>query len=287
MLTFPLKEDRVAEYFATARERYEILLKRRAGQKAPWSTDPAFREWRFCNVFREDDKVTQWIRENVREPYHDEPKILWLLTACRLFNKIETLQILKDAGVFDTEHFNAALIRKLLKNIRPIVGAAYVVKTPDDMDKLKGIINMVQAVANESAWLISCINPGDTTLQEMWESLIHFPCIGSFIAYEIVSDLRHTSFFNSAPDISTWAAPGPGACLGLSYLSGTKVSYSNKTHREMAIITMQKLVNISNVEWPKEWPEWEMREAEHWLCEYAKYYKVTHENKRMKRRYQK
>lgn len=34
-LTFPLKEDRVAEYFATARERYEILLKRRAGQKAP------------------------------------------------------------------------------------------------------------------------------------------------------------------------------------------------------------------------------------------------------------
>jgi hypothetical protein len=38
--------------------------------------------------------------------------------------------------------------------------------------------------------------------------------------------------------------------------------------------------------WPTDWPRWEMREVEHWLCEYDKWCRVMKDKKRMKRRYQ-
>jgi hypothetical protein len=48
------------QYFATAREREHIRIKRMAGEPYPWSDDPVFRDWRFCNVHREHDKTTEW-----------------------------------------------------------------------------------------------------------------------------------------------------------------------------------------------------------------------------------
>jgi hypothetical protein len=36
--------------------------------------------------------------------------------------------------------------------------------------------------------------------------------------------------------------------------------------------------------WPQEWLPWEMREAEHWACEFDKYQRAAN-GERMKRRY--
>jgi hypothetical protein len=107
------------------------------------------------------------------------------------------------------------------------------------------------------------------------------------MAYEITSDLRWTYLLENAPDITMWAAPGPGACLGLSKLTAQEMSYGAARDRIAAIEAMQRLVVLSTAEelWPQHWPKWEMREVEHWLCEYAKYYRVKYEGKRMKRRY--
>lgn len=286
MPTYDLKDEHVAEYFGTAKERYEILLRRRDGQEKPWSVDPVFREWYFCNVFREDDKVTTWIREKVRQPLHDSPSVMWAMALCRLVNKVETLEILRRARVFETKHFDGVRMAEALKDVSPIVGAAYVVKTPDGMDKLNGIISMVREVSKDHEDILTRLE-GQATLKQIWQILQRFKCFGSFMAYEVTSDLRWTYLLENAPDITTWAAPGPGACLGLSKLTNQTVSYGTARDRAAAIEAMQCLVVLSRVEelWPQDWPEWEMREAEHWLCEYAKYVKVKHEGKRMKRRY--
>jgi hypothetical protein len=118
-----------------------------------------------------------------------------------------------------------------------------------------------------------------------------YPCIGSFMAYEIVSDLRHTDLLEYANDIQTWSVPGPGACRGLSWLdSGTSdsVPYSSaRSQREKALGMMQELLAISRFSnyWPSNWPAWEMREVEHWLCEFYKYCRVKYLGERMKRRF--
>ena len=64
------------QYFRTARERYNIYLSRVANDPPPWTEDPIFQKYKFCNVFREHDRVTIWLRENWREPYADHPLYL-------------------------------------------------------------------------------------------------------------------------------------------------------------------------------------------------------------------
>ena len=62
-------------YFRTARERYTMKLRREdtTGRYIgpPWSDDPVLANHRFCNVFREDDRATVWLREHIRDPMRD------------------------------------------------------------------------------------------------------------------------------------------------------------------------------------------------------------------------
>jgi hypothetical protein len=53
-----------AKYFALARERESIRRGRLAGALPPWTHDPIFRQWRFCNVHRENDRTTIWFRDH-------------------------------------------------------------------------------------------------------------------------------------------------------------------------------------------------------------------------------
>ncbi|MGD9210727.1 MAG: putative DNA base hypermodification protein [Desulfobacteraceae bacterium] len=285
-----LGKSNVVEYFASARERYEIYLKKEICKSPkPWTEDPVFLSWRFCNVFREDDKVTSWIRENVRKPYLSDPNVFICMVICRLFNKISTLSCLKSNGLF--KKWNSMIAKTVLKGVKPVVGAAYVVRSPDGMSKLDGILKMIDLIAKDTYHLCVRIEPGETTLESVWLELCKYPCIGRFIAYEIISDLRWTSFLDQAPDIMTWANAGPGACRGLSWLVNndySAVPYSASTAVQTKIIdTLRTLLEYSqNTDfWPKKFPKWEMRDVEHWLCEYAKYARVKHLGERMKRKY--
>src|SRR4051812_18417786 len=57
-------------------ERHAIYLRRQAGQPFPWTTDAILQRYRFCNVFRELDTVTVWLRQNWREPFANHEN-LW------------------------------------------------------------------------------------------------------------------------------------------------------------------------------------------------------------------
>ena len=95
------------EFFSTARERYQIKLRREAGHPRPWTKDPIFNEWRFTNVHREDDRTTVWFRENIRgslaqRDIHFDSllRILEATLIFRWFNRIETGEMIKDLLLF-------------------------------------------------------------------------------------------------------------------------------------------------------------------------------------------
>jgi hypothetical protein len=295
MKEFKLIESEVAEYFRTARERYRIMLRRKADQckgvpKLGWSPDPIFQKWFFCNVFREDDKTTRYIKKWIREPHRDDPCVFWMMVACRLFNKIETLEILINEGLFRGPGWNRKRAEKLLWNVAPLTGAAYMVHTPYGMNKLQGCLKLIADAVKDNDRRISLIEPGKTTLKEVFEMLLPADCFGPFMAYEVVTDLRHTYLLENAPDIMTWSSPGPGACLGLSRLVGEKVSYGSREHREAALVCMRQILDMScdGRNWPAwhgSFRSWDMRTVEHWLCEHAKYTNAAIHGKRLKRKY--
>ena len=265
------------KFFEMARKRYQIMLDKNAGKPKPWTNDKIFQSFRFCNVFREDDKVTAWIRENVREPYADSPKLMQAIVIARWFNKIETLEVLKEHDLF--VNWSHATAQQVLKNCHPLVTGAYIIKTPDGVNKLEGVLWCIHRAIPEVNRMQSEMTEL-TTLELTVEALARLPFLGNFMAYEIVTDLRHTKLLNKASDIMTWANPGPGCRRGLARILGHEVTYfqsGGKRTIEALNVHMQSLLRASQMNefWPSNWPQWEMRDVEHGLCEFDKYQRVS------------
>ena len=73
-------------------ERQRIYLKRQAGEPWPWTDDPILRDYRIENVFREQDRVTVWLREHWREPYAAHPNLWFAMAVARQINWPDTLE---------------------------------------------------------------------------------------------------------------------------------------------------------------------------------------------------
>lgn len=279
----PVAFKHLDEFFRLARERYSIKLKKDAGAKRPWTNDEVLRDWRFCNVFREDDTTTAWFREHIRGPLAESKKVLFATVAFRWFNRISTGEILKDLllGKWSTPE-----ARKRLAGVAPVVTGAYIINTPIGYTKCEGVLRSIEGFRKLEAQL----QRPWTTLEEATQRLQLAPYLGRFMSYEVATDLRHTSLLRDAPDVGTWASAGPGCARGLGWTmyGDPKVfNYGSDAHQRRMQLAMQAVLRASRdpKHWPGEWPLWEMREVEHWSCEVWKYVNTRFYNGRLKQRY--
>jgi hypothetical protein len=259
--------------FVNLREHIRIAKENGAPQFM-WTQDPVLQKYRFCNVFREDDRTTRYFRETVREPLRDDPKVLLATIGWRWFNRIETCGSAKWWTLLGWSREHAERdFRPIQKSGVPLVTGAYLIKTPNGTDKLTGILDCMDKAKNlegEILWRIR----GTNTLMSAHYELMRVPYLGRFMAYEIVTDLRHTYLLENATDIMTWASAGPGCCRGASWVVDggyEPISYGTQYGQRKALEVMRDILEESKTKW--DWPDrpWEMREVEHCLCEYDKY----------------
>jgi len=305
----------VERFFAYARERHSIYLRRQRGvPRSDWTSDPILQKYRFTNVFREIDATTVWFRENVRKHLSSSPDVLLATVLFRWFNRIRTGEAIFSQTRLDTETPGATAWDELVGSsstevVRssvlqycgggPYVTGAYIIKTPDGLDKLSGVLRCVEWFMTQSQKVgegrfgdalldqgemsrMLSREPGRHSLEFVWDWLRRFPYMGDFMAYEVVTDLRHTDLLYDAPDIMTWANPGPGATRGAGrVVSGYhEVFRKSSRDRQEVMSVMSKLLSLSRKPeyWPQEdresWSVWEMRDVEHTLCEFDKYERV-------------
>ena len=292
IMTILLTSDQVARgpsygqlrrYFSTARERYNIYLDRIVKESPPWTDDPIFQRYKFCNVFREHDKVTVWLRENWREPYADHPNLPFAMALARLINWPPTLKEIGFPKRWNPKKALDVLYQRKLKGNKVYTGAYLLGSCPKGTERANYLINSVLSpLKDELLQSYPCIGQPQfdpTYLESTWRWFRSQRGIGDFLAYEIVSDLRHTKCLRDAPDIMTWANAGPGALRGLTRLWG----YQPKTRqisgysfpKKNALEAMQALLTRSRetTRWGLT-QSWEMRDVEHWLCEYDKYCRI-------------
>ena len=272
-----------AEFFEFAKERYRIFLRKERGDPGLLTLDPILRRHRFCNVFREDDKVSRWFSENIRSKVARKSQlhVLEAVAGFRWFNRIETGELIKSILV--KEGWNSEAITKVLDGVSPICTGAYMIRSPRSMKKLPGICHAMNGLVERK------IKVKGMTLQEAHAKIMDVPYLGFFTAYEIVTDLRHTPLLSQATDINTWAAAGPGAARGLGWIHFGEpkgFAYQGTSGQSKMLPLMRELLDMSDDPsyWPHEWPEWEMREVEHTLCEYDKW-KRGSGGQRLKRNY--
>ena len=294
------------DFFKFARDRHRIYLKRKDGVPRPWTTDPILNGYKFTNVYRELDKTTQWFKFNVRDPLWGSPEVFLATVLFRWFNRIPSgeamFRQLSTNSCTAFENFErtgeTGYLRTALRSYcgdGPYFTGAYMIRSPTGINKLDGMLSMVRKFW-ESDWktkaesLLAC--DGQFPLEELWKWLKEFECQGPFHAYEVITDLRHTKLLYRAPDIMTWANPGPGARRGVGRFNGLG-RYEAKSgrmkqlgcDRQECLDVMRHLLKESQGRWPKEWPAWEMREVEHTLCEWDKYERMKNGQGKMKGRY--
>lgn len=228
--SYPFDLGRILYFFA---ERQSILKKKLAGEPRPWTTDPIFDEYRFCNVDRMDDAVTIWIQENIVKPYKDHPDLWLMLAFARWVNWPPTLAEMVQSGVWfgDHDHSLEALADAMQARQdrgEKVYTGAYMIraesnKTVPWFNKSKHwfICNIVVGnLINNRVELEALLNEPGCTLEEFHTALVNFPNWGGFMAYEVVTDLNHTRYLKDAPDRYTWTNPGPGFMRGMNRLTG-------------------------------------------------------------------
>lgn len=278
----------VSQYFWTARERERIRLRRANGlPREEWTKDGPFKLWRFCNVRREDDKTTIWFRENVRQ-HVTGVDALKATIAFRWFNRIETgeriVDMLRAPATWNTE-----TARQRLTGLSPVVTGAYIIKGYDGLSKLDGVLLCIhEAMPQLEEFYARWMAEDKCSLQEWWSDLTSLAYMGRFMAYEAVSDLRWCEPFNQADDINEWANAGPGCARGLSWVMyGKPGEFNPGSERDQIAMlnVMHDILEMSRDDkyWPGDWPKWEMREVEHWACEYDKYCRAASGEKQKRR----
>ena len=257
-------------YWIEERERIRHL-KEELKQDPPWTEDPILKEFKFCQVFREDDRTTRWFRTHMREPLRNSPDVFMATIAFRFFNLIETGRTLLDNNLH-IQWDRPKAIEEIKKNPKWITGA-YIVKSPNRMDKVTGVTECVSHIWDDRENIVKQLE-SFTTLEEAWRFLMQYPYIGPFVSYEMVTDLRHTYLLENATDICSWGNPGPGAMRGLNRLTGRPLEFCKRSwdwHSEMLDLydwCSQKL-DLSKLNYP-----FEMREVEGGLCEFDKYSRI-------------
>lgn len=260
-------------FWNTAAERERIRLRRLEGGKAPFTENEIFRTYRFCNTFREDDKTTVWFRQRLRGPLqHHLDEVLFATVAFRWFNRIETGERIQELLTYST--WSTSKVRELLTGVSPVVTGAYIIKTPNGKTKLEGLLECIERVRADVPHLAgraACEEPSERLQEGVWEVLRGYPYLGSFMAYQVISDLIHTDWLRGAADRYSWAAMGPGSTRGCGWiLEDRPEAYSLNSKADCVVMNhlMRELCAQGEQRWGRKWT---MQEVQHWLCEYDKY----------------
>ena len=207
---FPLLEEFV--YFV--KERQAVHDRRTKGLPAPWTDDPILRTYRFCNVRREDDRVTRWIHEHWLRPNDEDPN-LWL---ARLLNKPESLEACGYPVPWKPEKWAAVLDAKKARG-DTIFSGAYMIHA--DATPTSSKVQYLAARVLTPMWEArKGVAKTTETLAAFHARLMTFRDMGSFMAGQVIADVKWSSRWRNAPDWTTFACPGPGSMRGLNRVRG-------------------------------------------------------------------
>ena len=269
-------------FWAYARERYRIFSRRQRNWTPPWTKDPILQSVYFTNIRREDDKVTIWFKENIRDLWRDnDAQSLFNCVLFRLFTLPSTAEVLMGKGcdgrVDLFRNWDADEAKFRMGWCSPLTTGAYMIRGIDGMTKAQSISHIADKVWHDRHKLVTKIKKANS-LQTATNLLQEYPAIGGFMAYEMVTDMRWTHLLMGARDIMTWANAGPGCKRGLIEVFGSDAEPVQKMRTLLAESQNHQAL------WLPGFPVLEMRDIEHTLCEFSKYAGAKR-GERQKRKY--
>lgn len=203
-------------YWYFAWERQNIFWKKLNGEEAPWTDDYILQQYKFCNSYRVNDRVSQYLLKNViyNENIYEDEDMLFRIILFKLFNKEATWELLvNEFGNITLKEFNFEIYSKVLneatlKGVK-IYNDAYIScanKAFGYDRKHDNHLALLNKMFNEDK--IASKIKACKTMKEAFDIIKSYPLIGNFMAYQLVTDINYSEVVDWREDEFTVAGPG-------------------------------------------------------------------------------
>ena len=285
-------------YWRFAAERQAVYFRRLADPVGPWSDDPILNEYRFTNVYRVADRVSQYLVRNVQyDPARPKApnEVFFRTILFKIFNRVETWEAIESAlGPISSQSTSLDRISEILdRQIRMgtrVYSAAYIMPSPAFGHRRKHV--------NHLALLDRMIRDGlagklasARSLKSAYEMILMYPGMGPFLAFQYCIDLNYSTLMNF--DEADFVVAGPGALDGI-----TKCFHNAQSQDPSAVIHW--MVERQDEEFDRLDLRFDglfgrrlqLIDCQNVFCEVAKYARIAHPEvpgksgrKRIKQRY--
>jgi hypothetical protein len=225
-------------YWYFAAERLQMFLRRADGQPAPWTSDPILQAYKFCNVYRATDRISQYLIRDViyKDTQASPADVLFRIVAFRFFSRSETWDSVTDylgrqPVITDLADGSlAAAVEHALATNGKLYTGAFILCANQAYGYARKHLNHL------ALWQDMFIINGlaeqllaAPSLRAVYDLLRTYPLMGDFMSYQIAIDLNYSPYINFSENDFTKA--GPGARRGI-----TKAFASTGNHSAEDII---------------------------------------------------
>ena len=203
-------------YWYFACERQSIFWKKLNGDKLPWTNDEILQEYKFCNSYRVNDRVSQYLLRNViyNGKKYSNDDIIFRIILFKLFNKESTWELLLNnfgdvtLKTFSMKKYSEVLENAISNGVK-IYNDAYISCANKAFgydrkhDNHLALLNKMFIEDKMQHKILEC-----KTMQEAFDIIKSYPLIGNFMAYQLVTDINYSDTVNWREDEFTVAGPG-------------------------------------------------------------------------------
>ena len=292
--------------FNFAYDRQQIYTRKEIfNEQPPWTTDTILQQNKFCNIYRQNDKVSKYIIKNVvnNDNLSPEDKILNIIMA-RMTNS--PFMFISDSfGINTIEGFNKSVVCNRVERLQAelkvtddtLFPQVYRIVPKKGQTKAILITNAMQTFVDnvksgkfKLETLMNIKNPQQAALYA--NNAIGVFNKPSFVFYQMLLDM---AWFNAYPfDGNGMLVVGPGSVKGGQIIHGLPQNDKNPDKDGAPLI--RRLHGIQQLGWKslkdrtgKDWysicenePLYEtefdgqlsLMDVQNWMCEFRKYYNI-------------
>lgn len=267
-----------------AAARQDAFLRRAAGLPPPWTDDPVLLRWRFTNVYRASDRVSQYLIRNVIYlGDQDHVEVTFRTLLFKMFNRPATWELLV-AALGQQPSWARASFKRMADALdaaradgRPIYSAAFYIRSPKAYGQPLAHLNHLKQLQHMMSGGVAAAARRARTLAELVAALRAVPEIGPFLSWQNALDLNYGPHVNLSEDEPGAVVAGPGALDGLGKLfaGGVPPRAAPLAINELARRAPAEFDRLG-LDFPGLWGRpLTAADVEHLLCEVSKYTRAS------------
>lgn len=222
-------------YWYFAAERQNIFVKKKNGESAPWTDDEILQEYKFCNSYRVNDRVSQYLLKNViyTSKKYSKRDMIFRIILFKLFNLESTWELLEEKigditlDTFSFERYKVILDSAMESGTR-IYNDAYIscaTKAFGYDKKHENHLALLDKMFNVDRVDEKIVNAKN--MEDAFNILKAYPLIGNFMAYQLVTDINYSEVVNFSELEFTVVGPGSKRGIEKCFVSIGKNSYED------------------------------------------------------------